>query len=73
MLSLAEFEALLQRYAAGTSPAAEQHLVDRWLARPAEPPLPELTAEELAQARAAIWQRIATAVSSSTPQAIKEA
>jgi hypothetical protein len=58
MLNQDEFAAMLQRYAAGRSMAAEQRLVDHWLAQPAEPSQPELTQEELTQVRAAMWQRI---------------
>lgn len=61
MLSQEEFSALLQRYAAGQDTAADQHLLDQWLAQPARTSRPDLTAEELTQVRLAIWQRVAEA------------
>ncbi len=61
MLSQEEFSALLQRYAAGQGTAADQHLLDQWLAQPASPNRLNLTAEELAQVRLTMWQRVAEA------------
>lgn len=61
MLSQEEFSALLQRYAAGQGTAADQHLLDQWLAQPASPSHPDLTADELALVRLAIWQRVVEA------------
>jgi len=58
MLSQDEFTALLQRYVAGQGTAADHHLLDQWLAQLAAPSQPDLTAEELAQVRAAMWRRV---------------
>ncbi len=58
MLTLAEFAAVLQRYAEGTCTAAELGLVNRWLAQLEEPTAPELPSEELAHVRLTLWQRI---------------
>lgn len=58
MLSQNEFSALLRRYVAGVGTAADQHLLDQWLAQLVTPSQPDLTAEELLQVRLAIWQRL---------------
>jgi transposase-like protein len=58
MLSQDEFIALLQRSLAGQSTAAEQHLLAQWVTQAAEPGRAGLSAEELSQVRAAMWQRI---------------
>jgi transposase-like protein len=58
MLSQDEFTALLQRYLAGQHTVAEHHLLAQWVTQAAEPGQLELSAEELAQVRAAMWQRI---------------
>lgn len=58
MLSQDDFTAMLQRYVAGQSTAAEQHLLNCWLTQAAEPAQPELTVEEVTQVRAAMWRRI---------------
>jgi hypothetical protein len=58
MLSQDEFTALLQRYIAGQHTAAEHHLLVHWMTQAVESGQSELTAEELAQVRAAMWRRI---------------
>jgi transposase-like protein len=58
MLSQDEFTTLLQRYIAGQHTIAEQHMLAQWVTQAAEPGHSELTAEELAQVRAAMWRRI---------------
>ena len=58
MLTPHEFAALLKRYAAGRSTAAELVRLNQWLTQATQPSAPELTAAELAQVRAAIWRRI---------------
>ena len=58
MLTLAEFDALLQRYLAGQSLPAEQRLVARWSQQLDELASPLLLPEQLAEARTAMWQRI---------------
>jgi hypothetical protein len=62
MLSQDEFTALLQRYLAGQHTVAEHHLLAQWMIQVAEPGQSELTAEESAQVRAAMWQRIEEAM-----------
>jgi hypothetical protein len=58
MLSQDEFTALLQRYLAGQHTVAEYHLLAQWVTEVVGPSHLELSAEELAQVRAAMWQRI---------------
>jgi hypothetical protein len=58
MLSQDEFTALLQRYLAGQHTIAEHHLLRHWMTQAAAPGKSELTAEALAQVRAAMWRRI---------------
>ena len=65
MLTQDEFAALLQRYLAGQSTTAEQRLLDQWLAHSAKPSLADLTQEELAQVRTAMWRRIEEATKGS--------
>jgi hypothetical protein len=60
MLTQSEFEALLDRYLAGTSSPSEQQVVEHWyqqLGR--DEPLPLNEAEQHAS-REAIWARIAS-------------
>jgi hypothetical protein len=58
MLSQDEFTALLQRYLVGQHPVAEHHLLVHWVTQAAAPGQSELTAQELAQVRVAMWRRI---------------
>jgi transmembrane sensor len=58
MLTQPEYEALLDRYLAGTCSPTEQHLVEQWYQQLGQDELPRLSAAEQEELRTAIWDRI---------------
>lgn len=58
MLTQSEYEALLDRYLAGTSSPAEQKLVEQWYEQFGQDEPPRLSAAEREELGAAIWARI---------------
>ena len=58
MLTQSEYEALLDRYLAGTSLPDEQRVVEQWYAQVGQDEPPHLSAAEQDEIHAAIWTRI---------------
>jgi transmembrane sensor len=58
MLTQPEYEALLDRYLAGTSSPAEQKLVEQWYQQLGQEEPPRLSAAEREEMSTAIWARI---------------
>jgi transmembrane sensor len=58
MLTQSEYEALLDRYLAGTSSPAEQKLVEQWYEQLGQAEPPHLSAAEREELSTAIWDRI---------------
>jgi hypothetical protein len=59
MLTQAEFEALLDRYLAGTSSAADTQLVERWYRQLGQGETPVLAEADQQAVQVTLWARIA--------------
>jgi hypothetical protein len=68
MLTQPEFAALLQRYAADNCTVIERQIVDKWLAQYHESiHTTTLTATELTQTKAIMWEGLKTLLSDNKP------